>query len=821
MQAQFKAIALCAAAITATSHPAVADIDAGLEDILRTTPPGEIVSALVYLWDQGDIATLAADHRQRRVPFAHRNKEVVRTLQDTAALTQVELRDSLAVMRDHGAVESYEPFWIANAIRVDATEPVLRAIAARPDVKIVFFNMPISNIQPELAPAGHSNPQPIGSGSPEIGVQAIGAPEVWDMGYTGEGVLIATMDSGADGNHPALASRWRGLHPLYEGNPEWAWFDPITFTTSPQEFAANSHGTHTLGTVLGGAPGDQIGVAPGAQWISAGVIDRGGFQATIANAIGSFQWMASPTGNPADWWAVPRVCSNSWGTVTGHGHPNCDQTFWVWIDNSEAAGTAQIFSAGNEGSGGLRRPADRATSEYHSMAVGGVDANNPNWPVYSASSLGPTLCTPDGGIAIKPDIAAPAVSVRSAISGGGYNSYSGTSMASPHVNGVMALMLQACDFLTADELKQIIYDTAFDLGAPGKDNTFGWGMIDAVQAVTRAIDLCTIGLRLPDGAPSLLDPGVSTSFTVEVLVGNESPVPGSEMLFYRVNGGEFESVPLIGTDGGIYQAIIPAPSCDQVLDYYVQVVGNGGTVRTSPADAPLSLHTAHVGDIETIMALDQSFSAGVPSGWTASGLWNVTSACQVAGSCPGDQWAYYGHQSTCTYQTGNAPNAGELVSVAVEVPQIPPLGFATVSFCYNLQTEPAPNFDIATFSIDGVTSTILPNAPQWTTYSIDVTELAGETITLRWHFDTLDGVSNNFRGWQIDNVKVTITGLACSDPKPVCPSDLNGDNVVDVSDLLLLLGSWGSCSGCTADLNSDGFVDVSDLLILFANWGEC
>src|SRR5690606_9354933 len=150
-----------------------------------------------------------------------------------------------------------------------------------------------------------------------------------------------------------------------------------------------------------------------------------------------------------------------------------------WIDNGEAAGTAHFFAAGNEGSSGLRRPADRALDEYRSSAVGAVNANNAEWPIASFSALGPTLCTETGQAATKPDIVAPGDDVRSSVSGGGYGVKDGTSMAVPHANGVAALMLEACDALTPEDIKQILYDTAHDLGPEGKDNTFGWGMIDA------------------------------------------------------------------------------------------------------------------------------------------------------------------------------------------------------------------------------------------------------------------------------------------------------------------------------------------------------
>lgn len=241
-----------------------------------------------------------------------------------------------------------------------------------------------------------------------------------------------------------------------------------------------------MGTICGGAPGDQIGVAPGANWIAAAAIDRGGgIPQTVSDAILSFQWMLDPDGNPATNWDVPDVCSNSWGVTTSHGYAPCDPLFWSYIDACEAAGTVVVFAAGNEGAGGLRRPADRATDAYRNCAVAAVDANTAGWPLAYFSSVGPTYCTPTGTAAIKPDIAGPGLNVRSAYPGQTYVYMSGTSMATPHIAGVVALMRQVSPDLPVDAIKQIIYETAHDLGTLGKDNGYGWGMIDAYAAVTR------------------------------------------------------------------------------------------------------------------------------------------------------------------------------------------------------------------------------------------------------------------------------------------------------------------------------------------------
>lgn len=476
-----------------TAH--AGDIDPGLREILKDAGPHEVISTLVYLWDQGEVDELTAQLRTEQADRATRHREVALRLRSTADVTQRQLVRRLEQLHAQAKVERFESFWIANVIRVDATPAVIESIARHRDVLTVYYNMPIQSVMPvedEQMDGNENQAQSTTSGSsPEPGIVAVRAPEVWnELGYTGEGIVVATLDTGVDGNHPALASRWRGLHPDYQGNPEWAWFDPVTNTTFPQEFQMFSHGTHTMGSVVGGAPGDAIGVAPGAEWIHAAVIDRVNITTTVADAIEAYQWMVAPTGDPEDTWAVPHVCSNSWGLLSGHGYPNCDDTLWSFIDNSEAAGTVQLFSAGNESSNGLRRPADRATDEFRNVAVAAIDPHNSSWPVWSSSSQGPTFCTLDGSEAIKPDIAAPGVSIRSSLSGGGYGQKNGTSMASPHINGVVALMLEACAELTVEEVKQIIYDTAVDLGTLGKNNVYGYGMVDAYEAVLAAEAMC-------------------------------------------------------------------------------------------------------------------------------------------------------------------------------------------------------------------------------------------------------------------------------------------------------------------------------------------
>ncbi|UCE65425.1 MAG: S8 family serine peptidase, partial [Candidatus Zixiibacteriota bacterium] len=368
-------------------------------------------------------------------------------------------------------------FWIANLFTVEATGVGIEAIAFRQDLEALYSNFPIETIEPVKA-----DPQNIIE-SVEIGLERINAPAAWAQGWTGAGRVVMNIDTGVDGNHPALADRFRG-DVNGNGQYEESWFDPYdTHWPFPQD--AGVHGTNTMGTTCGRSPaGDTLGVAFDAQWIASAAISRGDIPRTVADIILSFEWAVDPDGDPntqdnAD------ACNNSWGVLTGHGYPPCDPAFWQSIDNLEAAGTVVIFCAGNEGSQGLRRPADRGTTPYNCFSVGAVDGGNPNLPIAEFSSLGPTNCGPGGETVIKPEVVAPGVRVRTSLPGGNYTTASGTSIAAPHVTGAVAVIRGVNPDLDVDTIKEILILTAHDLpfnNPDGEDNTFGHGIIDVYEA---------------------------------------------------------------------------------------------------------------------------------------------------------------------------------------------------------------------------------------------------------------------------------------------------------------------------------------------------
>lgn len=164
--------------------------------------------------------------------------------------------------------------------------------------------------------------------------------------------------------------------------------------------------------------------------------------------------------------------NNSWGCVAGI--PRCEQydVFWDDVDAWIAAGIVPEFSAGNESTRGLRTPGDYPQS----FATGSTDRND---NLSSFSSHGPSRF--DGSV--KPNISAPGSGVRSSVPNNRYTLMDGTSMAGPHVVGLVALMLEANPGLTIDELQTIIQDTSIPLGTGRPNNLFGWGRIDAMNAI--------------------------------------------------------------------------------------------------------------------------------------------------------------------------------------------------------------------------------------------------------------------------------------------------------------------------------------------------
>lgn len=430
---------------------------------------------LIVLSAQSDILSLVHGLRTKHAALRMIHKAVVLELVRHAAESQAGILSELTAMKTDGSVRSFEPFWVANCVAVEATAKAFDVLRAVPGVAEIEPDYRLELIEDPSPSPDHTY------STTQTGLISIRAPQVWAMGITGAGVLVSHLDTGVNGSHPALAGKWRGSY----GYPASAcWFDQQGNTTSPVDQAG--HGTQTMGIMCGTAPGDTIGVAWGARYISSRLNQQSG-QSTVTSAITGFQWLLDPDGDPGTFDDVPRVVSNSWG-LEAASYPVCYNVFDTVIDNCEAAGIAVFWAAGNEGNNGaqtIRIPACRAVTPVSSFAVGAYDLVVDS--IWSYSSRGPTPCAQDPVLSIKPEIVAPGRNVRSCYLGTSYQTNSGTSFSVPHVAGTAALMLEANPELTPDSLKEILLWTAVDKGPQGNDNSYGCGELDALTAVMGAL----------------------------------------------------------------------------------------------------------------------------------------------------------------------------------------------------------------------------------------------------------------------------------------------------------------------------------------------
>ncbi len=465
-----------------------AQIQPDLEIELAYRQDSDLVSVILSLSEQAPIEQINTDLRARRVSLGERHLAVVNALRE-ASRSQAPLLAELSAARDRGQVEGFTSYWIANLVVARVTKAYLFELAAREDIAYIEPNFTVSLIEPVGDYATYATPEPHGRGiGVTPGLRAINADRVWhELGITGAGTLVGNCDTGVDGTHPALASRWRGAH----GHPaSECWLNLIGGHPS-FPYDGYGHGTHVMGTItgLGATTQDTIGVAWNALWIATDPINQGVGTEFDNDILAAYQWFADPDDDPSTTDDVPDVVQNSWGINESFGYPDCDSRWWAVIDNCEAAGVVVTWSAGNEGPSAqsMRSPADRATTLTNCFSVGAIDATYYSypWPIASFSSRGPTGCSVPPENRIKPEVCAPGYDVYSSVPGGGYQQagWQGTSMAGPHVAGIVALMREANPDLDVDTIKEILMSTARDHGTTGEDNTFGWGVVDAYQAV--------------------------------------------------------------------------------------------------------------------------------------------------------------------------------------------------------------------------------------------------------------------------------------------------------------------------------------------------
>ena len=446
---------IIAAIVIAVPSSLAAPLDVHLQKVLENTAPAEEIPVIVTFRDDVDLAKLPPGPRQAR------RAELVRTLKSRAETAHRSVR---AFLRSRGVGQGQE-LWIINSLAVTASPKIVRELAARPEVESVRLE--------EIIRVPRVTPEQV-TGPAELNIKLVNAPALWTMGFAGQGVTVAAMDTGVDFNHADLGSRWRG------GNNSW--FDP-NGEHPLLPFDQDGHGTGVMGALVGGnAGGTYIGVAPEAQWIAVKIFNDAG-EASEAAIHQGFQWLLDPDGNP-DTDDAPDVVNNSWGFEDSPGVCSAfAQVFRRDVQALKAAGIAVVFSAGNTGPSVNTSVAPANYPE--AFAVGAVGTVQSATEIAATSARGPSAC--DG--TIFPEVVAPGFFVKTAdLTLGGlfpdaYVFVTGSSIAAPQVAGVMALLLSAFPSLTVSELEQALLASSVDLGAAGPDNSYGYGLVDALAAL--------------------------------------------------------------------------------------------------------------------------------------------------------------------------------------------------------------------------------------------------------------------------------------------------------------------------------------------------
>jgi len=483
--------------------------DPELQRALLQAQPNDYVRVIVYLREQVD-ATEAATGPLNATETRAR---VVSTLQFIAERSQAALRNYLADAQASGLVASYTPFWIFNGAAVRARPEAVRAIARRSDVASVRLDRWRQWVGP--APDTPAAVRTVGMDDAEWGVAHIRADQVWaSLHISGTGAVVAGMDTGVDWLHPALQASYRGYSPHGLSNHIYNWYD-ATGGGTLYPVDGHGHGTHTIGTAVGQ---DGIGVAPGARWIGIRVLNNQGYGLDSWIHAG-FQWALAPGGDPSQ---APDVVNCSWGNDNGGL-----VTFQPDLQALRAAGILVTVASGNNGprAGTVGSPA----SLPEAFAVGATD---PEDEAANFSSRGPS---PWGEI--RPHVAAPGVNVRSSLPGGVYGLGNGTSMATPHVTGIAALLRSVSPTLSVTRTAFIITSTALPLGDATPNNDTGWGRVDAFSAVT-----------------ALAHAGFITGSVTRQ--GDRAAIAGATVVAAS-HGGTGGGTTVAGEDGGYLLALAP------------------------------------------------------------------------------------------------------------------------------------------------------------------------------------------------------------------------------------------------------------------------
>ena len=654
------ALATAIVLAAACSVALAGELSQNLRDALAGTAPGERLPVVVLMAEHPPGAELL--EQVRGMSRARRRAHVVEQLRTLAERSQAGMRSLVAREREAGEAGEALVLWGVNGLALEATPAAIGRLTALPEVRWVLLDR--APARPDVDPGAGPDAGPEGDGLPGPNpgatvapdVVALGAKQVWEqLGYTGMGVVVAVIDTGLDRTHPDLSDHiWsnpdelpaNGLDDDHNGHVDdtWGW-----------DFCANSqpvvgtHGTQVAGQVAGdGSNGTVHGMAPDARLMSLGIDCDTPSRAWAASDYAIAEGADLITQSYSWWWtdrpnyagfrrqaevelAAGLIHAQSAGNNGGQpsypipyniSTPANAPAPWRHPDQALAGGISSIVAVGNitccgETIAGSSSIGPSAWEDIQANTDPTYPYNNPpeyrDYPYENGAQMG----------LVKPDIAAYGNGTESTCPGSYYCQFSGTSSATPHVSGTIALMLQSNPEATPQEIAEALMTTARPLGAPGKDNVYGAGMLQALPAVQAVESGVVYKAHAIDDAAhgngdAMLDPGESVVMRITVESRTDELVNGLEAILSSATSGvtihdryaTYPALPARGTATSLaphFSMSIAPGACSTVLWFDLELRYAGKVRRSTFA--------IRVGEDEPVVLLDDDFEADL--GWTS------------------------------------------------------------------------------------------------------------------------------------------------------------------------------------------------------------
>lgn len=755
----------------------------------------EFIRAMVIMKDRADIRKLGKG----------RYKEKANLLKEVAQRSQANIIRFLETYKDQ--VITYKSYWVSNVLYVYASSDLIREIAAFPEVLMVK-EVGVWQILGKPSTKFKLNMQARDK-TVEWNIEKIKADSVWEYyGYSGDGVNVGILDTGIDPSHPALAGNFSGH-----------FYDAINGNN--QAYDDHGHGTHVAGTIAGGdGPGsfsDDIGVAYKALLSSCKAFDAQG-SGSDTSILDCSQWFVSLK---ADSGVDIRIISNSWGGSGGET--------WMWSDiwnNWRGMDIIPVFAAGNSGPG-----SETVGSPGDYPIVIGVGATDINDNVADFSSRGPA---PDTGLYsdttywsrpdwnyIKPDISAPGAGIRSSVPGGSYETWDGTSMATPHVSGVIALMLEKNPNLDYESIYEILTNDAVDTrdNITYPNNDYGWGRINALKAIENTPGLNEpfikrVSIVIDDAAGNndgVVDPGEvvnlyvllrnygidldNVSANLEVLPDYASQITISDNLSFY---GTIRQDSIVMGDGFVI-SVDTSWRAGLSAQFELTISGDNGYLKKDTFAIKIGTPTYYTW---------YSYDFSTESGWVTNGSWALTTS------------TYHSPPSSFTDSPGgDYENDAHNYLLGLESFDLSEAYFARIVFWHKYNFEDGYDFgylQVSTDTLDNESwttiATYTDSVGEWIADTVDIPEsFMGQTVYVRFLVETDGSVVRD--GWYIDDIKfeqdVPLLGVRLLnmgiDIMDTC-NNCNGNGRLDPSESAILI--WQ-----LKNIGTDTAINVSAQLI--------